>query len=323
VSTDAVRAVVLTYGTGAEHEPLLDSLAREGLDAGRVLLVHNPSAPGERLPPPPAGYEVVEANHNLGYAAGMNLGIERQLARGCDLLLILTHDARLRDGALEAMVRVARGRPDYGVLGPALVLSGAETPFSFGGVTHADGGVSHRKSAPAAPDGVAPCDWLDGGTMLARAEALERTGGFDERFWAYFEDADLCLRMTRSGFKVGVVLDALADQAPGAAKRPGPWAYLLTRNGAAYAQRFAGARGVAVAAIRAVLLALFELLRIAVRTTPLRDGSRAAPWAVAVGRVRGMADFFRRRWGPPPPGLPGGGDLRNVEPSPAEAGDGR
>ena len=320
---DAVLALVLAYGTGAEHEPLLDSLARAGLDADRVLLVHNPSAPGERLPPPPTGYKVVEASHNLGYAAGMNLGIERQLSRGCDLLLILTHDARLRAGALETMVRVARAQPDYGVLGPALVLSDTETPFSFGGITHADGGVSHRKDIPRALAGVAPCDWVDGGTMLVRAEALERTGGFDERFWAYFEDADLCLRITRAGFKVGVVVDALADQAPGAAKRPGPWAYLLTRNGAAYAQRFAGARGVAVAAVRAVLLALFELLRIAVRTTPLRDGSCAAPWAVAVGRVQGIVDFLRHRWGPPPADLPGGGDLRNVMPSTAEAGDAR
>ncbi len=317
-----LRVVVLTYGTGGEHQPLLDSLAGEGLQLDRVLVVHNPSTPGEGPPSVPAGCEVLIATHNLGYAAGMNLGIHQQLSRGCELLLLLTHDARLRPGALERLIEAATANPRYGVLGPALVLTGTATPFSFGGVTRGNGSVDHLKGQPSAPGGIAPCDWVDGGTMLIRADALAQTGGFDERFWGYCEDADLCLRIVRAGFLVGVVVGSWADQAPGAAKRPGPWAYLLTRNGAAYAQSFAGIRGVSFMTGRAALLALFELLRIAVRMTPLRDGSLAVPWAVAVGRVRGMLDFFRGRWGPPPAGLPGTGDMQNVASISWEAGDG-
>lgn len=312
-----LRVVVLTYGSGGEHERLLASLEHEGIAPGQILFVHNPSCPGER-PPAAEGYEAIVASHNLGYAAGMNLGIRRQLDRGCELLLLLTHDARLRPGGLGELLRAAEANPEYGALGPVLIFSGAYDqfsgtydPFSYGGVTGAGGGVGHRKAEPRAESGIAPCEWIDGGTMLLRATALERAGDFDERFWGYYEDADLCLRIARAGFGVGVVVGALAEQAPGGAKRPGPWAYLLTRNGLAYARRFAGARGLLSGTARALRNASLELARALARASGLRPGPAAERWAVAVGTFRGAVDFFRGRWGPPP-SLPGAGDLRNV-----------
>lgn len=309
-----LRVVVLAYGAGGEHGPLLDSLAREGVPADRILVVHNPSAPGQQPPPVAGECELMRNDRNLGYAAAMNLGIARQLDRGCGLLLVLTHDARLRPGALREMVEAAERNPDYGAIGPALMFAGTDTPFSFGGVTRGGGGVRHRKTEPPAPGGVAPCDWIDGGTMLIGAGAVAEVGAFDERFWGYWEDADLCLRIVRAGHRVGVAVGALADQAPGGSKRPGPWAYLLTRNGIAYAQRFAGKRGLVSATASALWQALVALARSAARSTPLRPGAPADTWAVANGTLRGVVDFYAGRWGPPPRGLPGMGDLRNLDP---------
>lgn len=314
----SVRAVVLSYGDGGEYAPLLASLAAEGLPLERVLVVHNPAAPDEPDPALPPECELLRASHNLGYSGGMNLGIERQLGRGCELLLLLTHDARLRPGALTALLDAAAAHPQYGLLGPALVFAGSEEPFSFGGLTHAGGGIGHRTARPAAVDGVAACDWLDGGTVLARAAVLARVGCFDERFWSYYEETDLCLRARRAGFRVGVVPGAVAEQAPGGPGRPGPWAYLMTRNGAAYARRAAGLAGVAAFSARAAFELLLELARVAARGLRLRRGSPAEPWALAAGTARGLLDFYRGRWGPPPP-LPGSGDVRNLAP-PGEPG---
>lgn len=315
-----MRAVVLSYGTGAVHEPLLASLLEEGVAAEKILVVHNPAVPGEPDPEVPPGCELLRASHNLGYAAGMNLGLERQLGRGdAGLLLVLTHDARLRRGALDRLLAAADAHPEFGVLGPALIFTGTETPFSYGGLTRANGTMTHRSERPqVAEDGISACDWIDGGTMLIRATTLARTGGFDERLWSYCEEADLCLRVSRAGCRVGVVLDAVADQAPGGPKRPGPWAYLMTRNGVAYAYRAARLRGLAFFTARAALLTLYELVRTAVRGLHLRSGTVEEPWATVVGSVRGMLDFYRRRWGPPPP-LPGAGDVSNVvAPRPGE-----
>lgn len=315
---DSVRAVVLTYGAGAEHEPLLASLLDSGMPAAQILVVHNPARSGEPDPAIPPGCELLRASHNLGYAGGMNLGIARQLERGCELLILLTHDARLRPGTLAALLDAARRNPAFGVLGPALVLAGAETPFSFGGITRSNGTMAHRRERPGAE--LAACDWIDGGTMVVRAEVLERIGGFDERFWSYCEEAELCLRVARAGFRVGVLTSAPAEQSPGGTKRPGPWAYLQTRNGTAYAQRAAGVWGAAFLSARAIFYFLFELTRAAARRLGLRGGPAAEPWAVAVGTVRGSIDFYRGRWGPPPP-LPGAGDVGNLVPPPGEAGD--
>jgi N-acetylglucosaminyl-diphospho-decaprenol L-rhamnosyltransferase len=310
---ESPRAVVLTYGGGGEHEPLLASLLAEGMPPGRILVVHNPAQPGEPDPALPDGVELLRSSHNLGYAAGMNRGVEHQLRRGCALLLLLTHDARLRPGALARLVEAAEAHPEFGLLGPALVFAGSEEPFSFGGLNRTGGGKAHRTEPPEAEDGVAACDWVDGGTILLRAVVLERVGRFDERFWSYCEEAELCLRARRAGFRVGIVPAAVADQAPGGPGRPGPWSYLMTRNGAAYAWRAAGVGGLALASARAVGEVLLELARVVARGTRLRHGSPAEPWALAVGTARGLLDFYRRRWGPPPR-LPGASDVSNVAP---------
>ena len=166
----SVGAVVLAYGAGGEFLQVLRSLDEQGVPLDRTIVVHNPSAPGERLPQPPPGCEVIRASHNLGYAAGMNLGIERLLADPPDLLLLLTHDASLRRGALRHLVAAAAAEPSYGVLGPALLFAGSGEPFSFGGTAGADGDLRHRKERPAGEAAVVSCDWVDGGTMLIRAD---------------------------------------------------------------------------------------------------------------------------------------------------------
>lgn len=314
-------AVVLAYGAGGEYLRVLASLERQAVSIARTIVVHNPAVPGERLPPPPPGCEVIAASHNLGYAAGMNLGIRRLLARPPELVLLLTHDASLRDGALRRLVEAVASETAYGVLGPALLFAGSEEAFSFGGTASPTGDLGHRRARPRTAGPVVPCDWVDGGTMLVRSEVLRQVDAFDERLWSYCEDADLCLRVRRAGFEVGIVPDAVADQVPGAAKRPGPWAYLRARNGLAFASRRAGARGVAAGVLRWGGLALSELARTLARLTPLRPGDPTATWPVAVGTVRGIFDFVRGRWGPPPP-LPGGGDLKNVEPPEGRSEDG-
>lgn len=310
---EAVGIVVLAYGSGGEHRPLLAALLADGIPPERIVVVHNPATAGEPSPSLPAGCRLVRAERNRGYAGGMNLGIARQREAEAELILLLTHDARLRPGALKSLLDSARRHPAYGALGPAMVFAGSDEPFSFGGVTRADGTNAHLRERPAAgADGVSDADWIDGGAMLLRRSVLDWVGSFDERFWSYCEDAELCLRIRRAGYGVGVVVDALADQAPGGTKRPGAWAYLMTRNGIAYARRARGWRGLVASTALGAWRAAFSALRAGLRATRLRPGTPSEPWALAVGSARGTIDYFRGHWGPPPPRLPGMGDLGNV-----------
>jgi N-acetylglucosaminyl-diphospho-decaprenol L-rhamnosyltransferase len=314
VANDGLGAAILAYGAGDEFRALIASLLDEGLAAEQIVLVHNSAAAGEAPPAAPAGVEVVATGANPGYAGGMNAGVARLRERGCEQLLLLTHDARLRPGALAALRAAADAHPGYGVLAPVLLVTGTEELFSCGGVTSRDGATSHRRHLPggAAAGEVVDADWVDGGTMLVRREVFERVGQFDARFWGYVEEADLCLRARRAGIGVGVVTAARADQDSGQGKRIGAWAYLITRNGIEYAGSAAGARGVAALTGRALAIVALNLLRYALRRAGVRGGDPAEPWALAVGTARGALDRFRGRWGAPPPGLPGIGDVGNA-----------
>ena len=313
MANDELGVAVLAYGGGGEFAAVVDSLLAEGVAPTSILVVHNQARPGEPAPAAHAGCVVVQTERNLGYAGGMNVGVARLLERGVDQILLLTHDASLRPGALDALRAALAAQPRFGILAPALVLTGTDVPFSFGGLTSAGGATTHLKDPPAETvDGIFGCDWVDGGTMLVRREVFERVGSFDERFWGYYEEADLCLRARRAGLEVGVLLAAQADQAPGASKRVGAWAYLMTRNGIEYGQRAAGMRGLIGITARSLLVAALSLVRAALRALHLRPGSPAEPWALAVGTARGAIDRFRGRWGPPPPSLPGMGDLGNA-----------
>lgn len=312
MNVEGLGAVVLTHGEGDQHTALLEALLAAGIPPAAIVLVHNPTAPGQAPPQAPGGIEVLQSPRNVGYATGMNLGLATQLRRGAELLLILTHDTLFRGDGLKTLVETARANPGYGVLGPALVLAGGDVPFSYGGVVSASGASSHLKERPAAQDGIAACDWADGGTLAVRAEVFERVGSFDERFWGYCEESDLCLRVRRAGLGVGVVLGSVAEQEPGAPKRLGVWSYLLTRNGAEFARRAVGLRGAVAALLRAAGSVAFNLARVPLRLVRRRPGGPREPWLLAVGTARGALDFLRRRWGPPPRNLPGMGDVENV-----------
>jgi GT2 family glycosyltransferase len=311
--SESVGAVILAYGRGRSFETVIDSLLDAGLAPTAIVLVHNPAGPDEAPPSAPAGIEVVATGRNRGYAGGMNVGVECLRRRGSRLLLLLTHDAALRPGALASMTASMDRDPTLGIVGPVLLLSGGEAPFSYGGTTGPSGLNSHRRTVPDIDAaGVARCDWVDGGTMLVRGEVLDGVGGFDELFWSYVEEADLCLRVRRGGWGVGVVLAAQADQEPGAVKRPGVWSYLMTRNGIEYARRNSGIAGLAGSLLRADHAILVAILRAAARRLGLRPGPWREPWSLAVGAARGQIDFARRRWGPPPADLPGSGDVANL-----------
>ena len=228
----------------------------------------------------------------------MNVGIRHHLARGARLLLCLTQDVRLRDGMLDALLAGAERASDFGVLAPVLWARDENRVFSYGGRRGRRGGwVAHITDRPvSAADGIAECDWADGSVLLIRRAVLERVGLLDESFTHYFEETDFLLRTTRAGWRVGVVLDAEAEQRSGAGARPAFHAYLLSRNGFEYAWRSSGLVGV-VAAIRRAVLESWEA------GGSYRAGTHSERSAVRTklaGSWLGFFDFVRRRFGPPP-----------------------
>jgi len=304
-------AVVLGYGAeAAEHlKPLLESLAGEGLDAEDVTVVWNPGGRQSDFTSPVERVTTIRAPHNLGYAGGMNLGIRDQLQKERSLLLLLTQDVRLEPGAVGRLRSTAAQAPAFGVLGPELRWSGTGQ-VTFGIRWSARGKVDHVHARPddADGDGVVESDAIDGAVVLLKAKVLADIGLLHDNLFMYFEETELCLRAKRAGWRVGVVLGAVAEQSPGGVRRPGAFNYLMARNGLEFALLLAGWRGV-LAALGRDIAQSWRLMKM--RFSPKSDTQRR--WFATVSLVGlwlGVLAFGRRRWGPPPENLPGLGDMQ-------------
>jgi N-acetylglucosaminyl-diphospho-decaprenol L-rhamnosyltransferase len=205
--------VIVSYRSRDVLGPCLDALrAHAPARLMRVWVVDNDSRDGtvefarERYPE----VEVIPSERNLGFSAANNLVLRRT---DTPYVLALNPDTRVTQGALDALLELMEARPDVGICGPRLVREDGTldhaakrsfpTPLSaLGHFT----GLGRRRSrgrlaayrAPEIERGAV--DAVNGAFMLIRRRALEEVGLFDEGYWMYMEDLDLCYRFARAGW---------------------------------------------------------------------------------------------------------------------------
>jgi N-acetylglucosaminyl-diphospho-decaprenol L-rhamnosyltransferase len=154
------------------------------------------------------------ARENLGFARANNLAIREGSA---SYILALNPDTRVTADALDRMVKLMDERPDIGIAGCRLVLQDGtfdhaakrSFPTPLSAVAHF-AGIGRRVNASArlaqyrAPElnehASGPVDAVNGAFMLMRRTALDQVGLFDEGYWMYMEDLDLCYRFARAGW---------------------------------------------------------------------------------------------------------------------------
>lgn len=159
---------------------------------------------------------VVQSGENGGFGAGNNFGIRMGLSDGTDpdLIYILNSDAFPDPGAIRALIDCLDTTPEAGFAGSYIHGPGGDphlTSFRFPSIAsefeHAVklGPVTRllgRYAVPIpVPDRTREVDWLAGASLMMRREVLDEIGLFDERFFLYFEETDLCLRAARAGWK--------------------------------------------------------------------------------------------------------------------------
>lgn len=297
-----LAVVILTYGASDKVTGLLDHLHAEAIDVPtELIVVHNPSRPGETIRSPAAGDVCpLQLERNLGYVGGMNAGIGLALSSDPEFVLLLTHDVRITAGVVQGLLALMQGHGDLGAIGP--VLCGPDgVHYSAGFIRSRGVRTPLRLPTDGMPRPLWPCAALDGSAMLWRAAALAEVRGFDERFFMYFDDVDICTRATRCGWQIAVATELQATSAPGKGNRRSAHAYLRARNSLAYARTFG--RGGLLAGLAECAVGLWL-------ATPKPGGDRfgdpeARRLAVTYwrGTLLGMLDYFRGRWGPPSPGV--------------------
>ncbi|MGH7775218.1 MAG: glycosyltransferase family 2 protein [Candidatus Binatia bacterium] len=174
-------------------------------DGSRILI-------GDRFP----SLQLIANDRNLGFAAGVNQGLERTHGR---YVLWLNPDAEILDGGMAELLRYLNLQPKVGIIGPQIVDSDGGIQLSCRSFPSYRTVLFHRYSLLTRwlPQNrysrdylhtdwdhaaIREVDWVSGACLLHRRVVLDDIGGLDERFFMYCEDVDFCLRARQAGWKV-------------------------------------------------------------------------------------------------------------------------
>ena len=233
-----VTAIVVNFNAGDELRDALTSIAREL--AGRDwegFVVDNASQDGsaaiaQEFAP---AVTLVRNTANIGFGRAVNQALAQARA---PFVLIMNPDCRLEPGAMAALEGEMSHQPQCAIAGPRILDPDGSVQGSARGDPDMFTGFFGRSTAlrrllpwlPAARRNVVDVsvpaggpslavDWLSGACVLSRREALLAEGGFDERYFLYWEDADLCRRLRTRGYEIRYVPTATAVHRVGLSSR--------------------------------------------------------------------------------------------------------
>ena len=209
--------VVVNYNAGDHLLRCVASVAAHAGDAEvHLVLVDNASrdGSGRRAHEVHPELALMENRDNRGFATAANQGIR---AGRAPFVFVLNPDAEVTAGTLAGLVKLAEERPGAAVLGPLVREADGAIYPSARKVPSIGEALGHAFLHPFAPDNrfsraytMADWDraserevsWVSGSCMLLRRSALDAVGLFDEGYFMYAEDADLCTRMRAAGWTV-------------------------------------------------------------------------------------------------------------------------
>ncbi|MBM4279464.1 MAG: glycosyltransferase family 2 protein [Deltaproteobacteria bacterium] len=242
-----VLACLLNWKTPDMTLQALDTLlpevralnARPGVHA-RVCIVDNDSGDGslEKMTDGVAQrgaadvVDVVPSGKNGGYGYGNNVALRRGIESTppYDYFYLLNSDAFVEGNALQTVLDFLQARPDVGIAGGYIHgPDGEPHPGAFrypSFWSEIEGSVRFGPLSRLLRDRVVPrpvpertvddVDWVPGASMVIRRSVLQAVGLFDETFFLYYEETDLCHRARKAGYKIAFVREASVAHIVGA-----------------------------------------------------------------------------------------------------------
>jgi N-acetylglucosaminyl-diphospho-decaprenol L-rhamnosyltransferase len=272
--TRAWAAVVVNFEPG----PLLTECVRSVLadtSAGEVelVVVDNGSHDGsiETLQTAFPEVHVISSPGNVGYARAANLGIA---ATRAPVVAVLNPDLTMEPGTAKAMRACFDDEPRLGAAGPRIRnVDGSDYPSArkspsvpvavghglFGLWWPANPFTARYRELDADPAQPRSVDWVSGAAIWLRRAALDAVGGWDERYFMYMEDLDLCRRIRGAGFEVAYEPAGGVIHVQGASTSQHPYRMLAQHHRSAWT--FARRRLTGAAAVFLPFAALYLLVR--------------------------------------------------------------
>jgi GT2 family glycosyltransferase len=206
----ALDVVVVAYGP---PDALAAALAHLG-GAYPVTVVDNSSSPATAAVAKKAGARYVDPGANVGFAAAVNMALERREDTGRHVLL-LNPDARIEPGQVARLHGELVARPGLACVAPAQHAPGSGAPTRARWPWHTPAGAWAEAVGLARVRLRSRRYFVGGAVLLMRAEAIADVGRLDERFFLYSEDEDWERRATRRGWRLGYCPEVVAAHGGG------------------------------------------------------------------------------------------------------------
>lgn len=264
--------MIVHYNNPTRLEQVLDSVCSQVDETVVVDVSSSRSGPSLKSRP---SMRIISTN-NDGFGAGLRRGVA---GTDAETILLMNHDALLAPQAVRALTHTLYSASNVGAVGPLLFEECTGRLTSAGGtINWRDCRIGHHLE----PLGTEPydVDWIDGAVTLVRRSAYEAIGGHDPRFFLYYEDADLCARLTAEGWRVMVDPGVLCKHTISGAFHE--MVTLRERNVLLFTEKVGGRR---LAAVRCVWAA-GRIVAGALLRQPM-----------AGARARGLLQYMGRRWG--------------------------
>ena len=280
-----IAAVVVDHDAG----PLLAGCVRSLLSEGGspVVVVENgvagsvAAALGQLARTGPAQpVRVVRPGRNVGFGAGVNRGLAALAGEASppEWILVCNPDLVVHEGALSALRQVLESEHAWALVGPRIFSETGEVYPSVRNFPSFTDAAGHALLAlfnpenpftlrynPGTPEGpvVTKAGWVSGSCFLARRSALEELGGFDEAYFMYNEDMDLCWRAHYAGWGVGFAGTAEVTHVQGHSTARHPYRMMVAHHRSALRFTFRTTTGWRRAALPLAALVLGARMAIA------------------------------------------------------------
>ncbi len=276
--------LIVNYASWPLTLRCIESLYETDYKDFEIVVVDNDSVKPPDLPP---NVRLIRNKANVGFARAHNRGIAASTG---DIVVLINPDTLVGKPFFESLEPFFEENPKVGIAGPKILDSKGELQLSARREISALSGFLGRTSLltrlfpksslvksqfPAVTEGSrpAPVDWVSGACMAIRRDTLQNIGPLDERFFMYFEDADLCRRARAAGWLVYYLPHIEIVHQTGASSRSKPKAVWLLHKSAFLYHRKHGAHG-PLNVFSAAVLAGLTLRALAKLSASLLQSSR-------------------------------------------------
>lgn len=241
-----VSAVVVNYNAGLLLSASVGALFDAGAD--EVIVIDNASSDHSldvcrdqfEAQFDSGALSLVQTGANLGYGVAANQGVERARSQ---YVAICNPDCLVSPATLRLLVRFLEDHREVGIVGPRILderghvyPSPRRFPSLLVSAIHATIGQIYSNNPVSRyyrsvdSECVSSEMWISGAFMLMERSTYQDLGGFDEDYFMFMEDVDLCLKVIRASLKVGFEVRATVEHRQGASSRSRPYFVSLAHH---------------------------------------------------------------------------------------------